>query len=605
MNRLRITLIFALMAWFAGSALAQTEDAFETKARLSKELGASVVTITDDLPPALWQYDVKDDPYPGWYIYRPGLLKIFPPKSVRSFVNGAYADKVADILGHRCAVLRKYGLKANFNSNEPQTMPEAFFTAYPQLRGPRVDQPNRSRGARWAPSVDEPATLSLYAEAMKAFVQRCPEVESVTLLTSDSGSGFDWVPALYAGLNGNSKWKDRPMELRVSGFLIALQQAAKEQGADIKISLMPIAPRQWMTPSFPPPVLDAIIAKLPRGIAVSGREGPDGRPFERMASPGAFGGSLGPFAPVAGIVIPDVAGGRSPIELGDPTVMDFNYRMTKALRGRPAAGPVARLEALRAFAADEVGAGNADALLEVWSSLSQVQQKLDVLNFGAMLQFGHVLNRWIDRPMVPFPQELTPAETRDWRPFLFQAKGDEEANNLIDIQAMRMFEGWGAKLIFQHAIETTAPQVLAASQRIARLTIQDPSRRAYWQLYAVRLEAVYCLLQSADHMVSYQAHLDRVHRLDLTPESDPPLGTGSDWARTEMMELARKEIDTMVRLQEILQSTKEPILETTAHPDEETAMRLGPDIARKIKNKIDTMNRHWRDYDRIFTSPNL
>jgi hypothetical protein len=33
-------------------------------------------------------------------------------------------------------------------------------------------------------------------------------------------------------------------------------------------------------------------------------------------------------------------------------------------------------------------------------------------------------------------------------------------------------------------------------------------------------------------------------------------------------------------------------------------MRLGPDVAAQIKHKIDIMNAHWRDYDRLFTAPN-
>jgi hypothetical protein len=33
-------------------------------------------------------------------------------------------------------------------------------------------------------------------------------------------------------------------------------------------------------------------------------------------------------------------------------------------------------------------------------------------------------------------------------------------------------------------------------------------------------------------------------------------------------------------------------------------MRLGPDIAAQLKHKVDTMNAHWRDYDRLFTVPN-
>ena len=607
MNPNRLTVMCTAIALVCGCAFGADVSTFEKAAQLSRRLGAERMAVTDDLPPALWQFDIKDDPYPGWYIYRPGLLKIFPPAVVKPFVDTGYADRVAGIVEQRCKILGKYGLKAAFNSSEPQTLPEAFFVAHPDLRGPRVDQPNRARAARWSPSVDEPEVLALYSEAMRALVRRCPVVDSFTFLTSDSGSGFDWVPALYAGVNGNGKWKDRPMEDRVAGFLITLQQAAKAEGRDVTISLTPNAPRPWMTPSFSPQVLDAIVAKLPRGLAVAGLEGPDRQPFKVAAAPGAFGGNRGPFSPVVGLVVPDMTG-RAPksADLGDATVMEFNYRLAMALHGHRGATLVEHLQNLRAFAAEEVGEQNADELIDVWRSLDQVNQKLDVLNFGAMLQFGHVLNRWIVRPMVPFPAELSEAEKKDWRPFIFQAKGDEQATDLVDIQAMRAYEGWGAKLIFQRVIETTAPQVLEASKRIARMapTIADPARRVFWEAYAVRLEAAYCLLQSAEHMVSYQAHLDRIHALDLKPEENPPLGAGSDWARTDMHELARKEIDTMIRLQQILRDAKVPIIETAEHADEETAMRLGPDLVRKIDRKIETMNRHWRDYDRIFTMPN-
>jgi hypothetical protein len=294
------------------------------------------------------------------------------------------------------------------------------------------------------------------------------------------------------------------------------------------------------------------------------------------------------------------------VNLGDENVIDFNYRLTKATQGQRGGNQIARMQSLRDFAVTEVGEENADSLLDIWNSLSQAEENLNALNFGGMLRFGHVLNRWVTRPMVPFPQELSDAEKKDWKPYLFQAKGDEQAFDLIDIQAMRMYEGWGAKLLFQRIIEITAPQVLTASQRIARFapSIKDEQARKFWQLYAVRLEAAYCLLESSDHMVSYQAHLDRVHALGIKPEVNPPLGTGSDWARTDMMELARKEIDTMIRLRQIIMSTKDPVLETADSADEETIMRLGPNMAAEIKDKIDTMNRHWRDYDRIFTVPN-
>jgi hypothetical protein len=119
-----------------------------------------------------------------------------------------------------------------------------------------------------------------------------------------------------------------------------------------------------------------------------------------------------------------------------------------------------------------------------------------------------------------------------------------------------------------------------------------------------RLQAVIYLLQSADNMVAYQAQLDRVKGLGAKPEANPVLGVQSGWDRTDLMQTARKEIDTAVNLRRLLASTNEPILDLAPTPEDESVMRLGPEVASQLKHKIDIMNAHWRDYDRLFTVPN-
>ena len=123
---------------------------FERKATLAKRLGATHVPVSDGLPTAQWQYQPANDPYPAWFIQRPDFFKLFPASEVEPFVDMTYGRRVAGIIEARCRILRRLGLKAHWGANIPQVMPEAFFTAYPQLRGPRVDQPNRSRTARFS-----------------------------------------------------------------------------------------------------------------------------------------------------------------------------------------------------------------------------------------------------------------------------------------------------------------------------------------------------------------------------------------------------------------------------------------------------------------------
>lgn len=601
---------------------------FERKATLAKSLGATHVPLTDGLPVAKWQFQPADDPYPGWFIQRPDFFKLFPVDEVKPYVDMDYGRRVAGILEERSRILRRLGLKAHWGANLPQVMPEAFFTAYPQLRGPRVDQPNRSRVARFSMCVDQPETLRMYRQAMKNLLERCPEIDSFSFLTQDSGSGFCWVPALYPGPNGNSECRERPMSDRIAGFLVALKEAAHEAGHEIEVSLNPITPRQWMQPSFSPEVLDAIARKLPRGIAVQGRDGPDGRPYRRIGTSDAY--VRGAFYPVVGLTVPDLrwlrgapvpaprpetaradsadpAAARRLISLRpDEAVMAFNARVYDATAKAAANGVVDHLTALRTFAATEVGESHADDLLSVWLLLDDAERRLEALDFGDMLQFGHVLNRWVNRPMVPFPSELSASDKSYYRPFLFQAKGEEQADNLIDIQAMRMYEGFGARLLFQRVVETVVPDVEQAIGRVKRLreAAPDAAARSRWEVFARRLEAVVCLLHTADHMVAYQAQLDRVKALAVKPEANPPLGAESSWDRTDLIRLAREEVDNTARLKRLLDTTHEPILDLAPIAEEETIMRLGPGLPGQLQRKIDLMNAHWKDYDRLFTAPN-
>jgi hypothetical protein len=82
------------------------------------------------------------------------------------------------------------------------------------------------------------------------------------------------------------------------------------------------------------------------------------------------------------------------------------------------------------------------------------------------------------------------------------------------------------------------------------------------------------------------------------------LGVQSGWDRTDLMETARKEIDNTVHLMRLLGDNPGLYLDLAPVPAEETIMKLGPGITAQLKRKIDLMNAHWLDYDRLFTKPN-
>ena len=602
---------FALVACMAAAPLCPAASdlaAFERHAARAKQLGATHVVITEDIPPALWEMDVPGDPYPAWYIYHPGLLKIFPPAALEKYVDKDYAERVAALFQARSEVLRRLGLKAAYTANEPHVLPEAFFADHPELRGARVDHVNRSRTPRFAPCVDQPATLALYREALQKLLKRLPEVEVFSFTTTDAGSGLCWTPALYPGLNGPSWCQRRPMEDRVAGFLTTLNDAAGQMGRPIAVDLVEIAPRQWMIPTFDHPEL--IARKLPAGMAVNHLEGPDGH---RIAIR-RFGGGDGEFAPVLGVPRPIaamrslMAGARAPnaklvVSIADTVGADFNFKVLEAFRNAGPRNEVDLWTALHGLASQTAGKDRADDLLSLWMATDEAERYLGTLNFGPVLTMGGILGRWVNRPLVPFPENLTKAEKSYYRPFLFQAKGEEQADDLVDIQAMRMYEGWGARLLVENIIEKVT-RSLDRAEALAQRLREGSSLPGEWELLGQRLAALQCLVRGVDDVVEYQAQLDRVKALGVKPDPNPPLGAQSGWDRTDLMRLARHEIDNAVRLRQLLLSAQGPLLDLAPVSAEETIRRLGPDLPAQLKRKIDIMNAHWNDYQLLFTAPN-
>lgn len=592
-----------------GAADAYNEGQFERNAVRAKRAGVTHVLITEDLPPALWEFDTPGDPYPAWYIYHPSLLKIFPPAALRPYVSTDYAEAVAGIFQARCEILRRHGLKAAYSTNEPAVLPESFFTDHPELRGPRVDQPNRSRKARFAPCVDRPEVLALYRESLQQLLKQCPQVEIFFFPTSDAGSGLCWARSLYPGVNGPIYCQGRSMQERVTGFLSALHEAAKEIGHRIQADLAEIEPRQWMLPAFDQPQL--LARSLPAGMAVDHFEGPDGHRFAVRR----FSDADGEFAPVLGIPRPfgwlrtlasasGSVGSSLVMSFDDQSDLELSFRILERFQNHPSSNRWDTLSSLHDLAVEMAGKASAEDQFELWLALDEAERYLGTLNFGPVLTMGCVLGRWITRPFVPFPSELTKEEMQFFRPFLFQAKGEAEAADLIDIQAMRMFEGWGARLLVQNIIENVTMSTGRASAITKRIGDAAGPDQIKWRLLHQRTLTLRCFVRTVDNAVKYQAGLDRAKALKIAPQADPVLGARSGWDREDLLKIARNEIDNAVELRRLLETAREPLVDTAPVPSEETMCRLGPALPTQLKQKVDVMNAHWEDYKRLFTPPN-
>ena len=190
-------------------------------------------------------------------------------------------------------------------------------------------------------------------------------------------------------------------------------------------------------------------------MAIEHMEGPDGRRF--IASAGWLLDYEYPFYPVIGIprAISFLASleeasaldtPRLEVKFGDGTNRDLYFRIFDRFRKLPAAAPFTseedRLVFLRTVAQDEAGEKNAPALLRMWRRLEDAERDAELLNSGGFIFYlGGVQQRWLTRPFVPFPENLTQEEKGYFRPLQFQARGEDRAADLMDTQGNRYFAG--------------------------------------------------------------------------------------------------------------------------------------------------------------------
>lgn len=576
---------------------------FESFARRAKQSGATHIVITaEDLPWASWQMDTPGDPYPAWAMSNVGLLKVSPPEALKPFLPDDYAGTVIGILRSRCTVLRKLGLKAAFTTFEPQILPERVYEAHPLWRGPQVDHPLRSRVPRFAPSIDNPEVLVLYRESIRTLLLACPEIEILSLHTNDSGSGMSWSGGLYQGPNGSSLTRDRKMYQRYRDFFASLQAGA----ADARPGKLEID-AEWVRESAP----ELIAGRLGPGMAVANLEGPGATPYK--ADAGFLLDYFYPFYPAQGIPLPvryleeleeasKSAAPRLFYLIGDRFNRDLYLQIYDAFAANPTQDEVSRMRLLRSIAAERAGEPGASALLDAWLAIHRVQRDTDILNFGGTTFYiGSVHQRWLTRPFVPFPEELTMQETMYYRKYQFQARSEERARDLGDLQGTRQYQGLGGWAVSNHLFVRMLSELNRARGDLRTIgQVVGADRRQGFELLDARLRVFQILVDNCRDAIEFQYRLDiaRNGRLSRPVEFQEDLTDIPDWRAIK--DVARREIDNSSVLIDLLQSQKAPLIELAKTSEEENIRMLGPDLIDQLRKKVKIMIAHWEDYERLF-----
>ena len=576
-------------------------SAFEEFVKRAKNSGATHIILTaEDLPRSYWQYDTPGDPYPAWVITNIGLLKICTPAALRPYIPQDYAEQVMRILEDRCRILRKYGLKGAMTTFEPQMLPEQVYIDHPLWRGPRVEHPMRARVARFAPDVDNPEVLSLYRESIAMLIRRCPEIDILSFHTNDSGTGLSWSGGLYSGRSGNTRYKNRPMADRLLDFFSALQAGAKDASGNLEIDIL------WTREQQP----ERIAMSLKPGMAIENLEGPNATPYK--ASVGYLLDYFNFYYPVLGIPHAlrfmnelekayQSSAPRLVVMMGDRFNKDLYFQIYDRFRERPLADDISRLQLLKEIATEQVGEENANSLLQIWLELAEVNKLADFVDTGGFIFYlGTVQQRWLTRPFVPFPEELSPDEKDYYRKFQFQGRTEEHADDLVDLQGYRFYSGMSGNYFVGKILGRVRSHIQIAHSYLAEIIENNNNpQKAKYELFDLRLRAFLYLNENAANAVSYQAQLDRLKSLGYQPQFRK--GRGIVWDREWILETARSEIDNTALFMQLLKSTDQKVLDISTSPEHDDIRLLEHNLLESLQKKLNIMNAHWLDYNRIFT----
>ena len=579
------------------SAPTASIEEFRAFAKEAKALGATHVYISD-LPKSTWLWDLdRNDPYPNWGMLMSTIFKVVVPPGLEGFLPADYARRNMEIIRQRGAVLRELGLKAAFSGKEPAYLPEIVFAAHPDWRGPRCEHPRRSRHAYYSLCIDRPEVLAMYRRAVAEICRAAP-VELFTFLTNDSGSGICWSVSLYPGQNGPAWCRERPYADRVVGFLSAVQEGARDAGLEAEASF------NYGSGYISQAEVASVIPYLLAGQAINGKTKDGATPLLTIGN--SFYDSW--TNPVIGI--PQVLrfAGQLEAAAGDERAnLNFVFceprspelfALLQEFRRKPWRGLMGRVEAVHAVAVQTTGEGHAEALMGVWENIDRAVGAVRSTGGDPFLLVGTINQRWLTRPLVPFPMELKPEEKDYYRKFQFQANSEEDAADLMNLQGFELINGFSGSLLASNLLNQAIGSLESAVKSLAALR-EKPAGKADADTLSLRLRVLRCIYRNARNTIQYQDILDRTD-FEHPPKEENIYPMDGDQKLREIQNVTRDEIDNTNELADLLESATVPLVEVAPSAAQEDIFLIGPNIVEQLRKKTQIMLRHELDVYRLY-----
>lgn len=194
-------------------------------------------TLYDDIPIQIREREHKNDVYPWWCTYSPGLDMFYESKLFRGVHKENMLENNRNNLRKNARLAKALGLAPVFTTFEPRLIPERFFRKYPELRGARVDYDAYSAVPEYGLDPTHPLVLEHFSEMMAQLMEDVPELSLFEIWSQDSCASFPWADCSYMKRNGPLRLLTKEFHEIVNPLLETLRDTVRKFSDTTKVNL--------------------------------------------------------------------------------------------------------------------------------------------------------------------------------------------------------------------------------------------------------------------------------------------------------------------------------------------------------------------------------
>jgi len=542
----------------------------------------------------------------SWHEYassNPTPFKFFPDAKLAPFIPADFVKKNRQLILEKAKILREYGVEGAFVGYEPNFLPAAFFEAYPQLLGPRVDHPRRSTEKAFAPCINVPETQEMYASMMAELLKNVPEITSFAFKTNDAGAGICWAEWLYTGPNGPTACKHFSMGERVKKLMQAYMKGAERAGRKLSIYL------NDRESNFSEAERSDISANLPENCYFIGDES---REVEYLS-----GGFSSLTYPVTNIINPLSILNRSrPLHKNTNKTIVINFNVAygraadkpdanklilslieKRLRDTSILDGLSALEEVRQLSEEWAGKKSGNSLYNAFVALDEAMKYKSATFPRVLSLYWGVSERLMTRPLVIAPQRLKPQEESYFLPFVFNVSDEEARMDYMDIHG-------GRATIQPGVVENYVRRIKSVSAMLENIDEVAP-QKDFFRNMAISLKMHASIMRSCGNFAAAQIIRDRNKDLLQEPSKKPD----KEFSFTGHPDfigfnnIMRDELDNTREMIDLLEKGGLNLVIRAASVGYEDRFLLGPDLVTQLMKKRKIMLDHWQDIEDYLASP--